>query len=68
MALLRTYVGEGIPSHTGPPWLPQALETAISKGSYALACTPEMTTFIRVEMQRRINNGFSILLPEADAI
>ena len=68
MALLRTYVGEGIPSHTGPPWLPQALETAISKGSYALACTPEMTSFIRGEMQRIIKYGFRILLPAADAI
>ena len=30
--LLRTYVEEGIPVHTGPPWLNQLLETAISKG------------------------------------
>ena len=65
--LLRTYVEEGIPAHTGPLWLLQLKETAIS-GPHTLACTPDMTTFIRGEMQRRVNNGFSILLPAADAI
>ena len=40
VALLQTYVEEGIPAHTGSPWSPQALETAISKGPHALACTP----------------------------
>ena len=45
--LLKTYVEEGIPAHTGPPWSPEALETAISKGPHASACTPEMTSFIR---------------------
>ena len=39
-ALLHKYVEEGIPANTGPPWSPEALETAISKGPYALACTP----------------------------
>ena len=45
-ALFQTYVEEGIPAHTGPPWSPQALETAISKGPHASAYTPDMTTFI----------------------
>ena len=34
-ALLQRYVEEGIPDHTGPPWLTEALETAISKGARA---------------------------------
>ena len=66
--LLRTYSEEGIPSHTGPPWSPQALETAIPKGTHASACTSDMKTFIRGEMQWSIKDGFSILLPAADAI
>ena len=66
--LLQTYVEEGILDHMGPPWLPQAMDTAISKGSHALSCTPEMTSFIRGEMQRIIKYGFRILLPAADAI
>ena len=48
--------------------MPQALETAISKGPHASACTPDMTTFIGREMQRRIKDGFSILLLAADTI
>ena len=44
------------------------METAVSKGTHAWACTPDMTTFIRGEMQRRIKDGFSILLPAADVI
>ena len=67
-ALLRTYVEEGIPDHTGPPWSPEALETSISKGTHASAYTPEMISFIQGEMRRRIKYGFSILLPAADAM
>ena len=48
--LLQTYVKEGIRAHTGPPRLPQALETAISKGPHALACTLDMTTLNWGEM------------------
>ena len=66
--LLKTYVEEGIPAHTGPPWSPEALETAISKGSHASSCTLEMNSFIRGELWRRIKDGFSILLPVADAM
>ena len=66
--LLPAYVEEGIPAHTGIPWLLQALETAISKGSHASYCTPEMTVFIRGKMQRRIKDGFIILLLVEDAI
>ena len=32
--LLQTYVEEGIMAHTGTPWSPQAMETAISKGPH----------------------------------
>ena len=44
------------------------LETAISKGQHTSACTPEMITFIRGEMQQMINDGFSILHLAADLI
>ena len=53
-ALLQTYVKEGIPVHTGPPWLRQEPGNAIG--------------FIRGDMQRRVQYGFSILLPAADAV
>ena len=68
VALLQSYVDEGIPVHTRYTWSLQALEIAISKGPHAYACTPEMTTFIWEEMQRRIKYGFSILLPATGAV
>ena len=67
-ALLQTYSEEGIPAHMWPPWSPQALETTISKGPHASACTPEMNSFIRGDIQRRVKDGFSILLLAADVI
>ena len=67
-ALLQTYVEKGIPAHTGPPWSPQALETTISKGPHASACTPEMTSIVRGEIHWKTKEGFSILLLPADAI
>ena len=67
-SLIQSYVEEVISAHTGPLWYTQALETAISEGAHALACTPEMTTFIRGEKQRRIKDGFSILLHVVDAV
>ena len=33
-----------------------------------MACTPEITTFIRGDMQRRTKDGFRSLLSEADAV
>ena len=66
--LLKAYVAEGNPSHTGPTWSLDSLDTATYKGPHASACTPEMTSFIREELRRRIKDGFSILLPEADAM
>ena len=66
--LLRDYVEEVIPAHTGSPWLLLALDTAISKGPHASASTPEITAFIQREMQRRIKGGCSILLPASDTI
>ena len=68
MNLLKTYIEEGILTHTGPPWYPEALQTDISKGPHASACTPEMTSSIRGELRRRIKDGFSILLPAADTM
>ena len=67
-ALLQIYVEESIPAHTGPPWSPEALDTAISKGPHASARTPDMTSFIQGELRRRIKDSFSILLLEADVI
>ena len=67
-APLKKYVEEVIPAHMGPPWSPEALETAISKGSHASSCTPEINSFIQGELWRRIKDGFSILLPAADAM
>ena len=67
-ALLYNYVEEGILAHTAPPWSPLALETTISEGPHASDYTPEMTTCIQEEMQRRIKYGCSILLPAADTI
>ena len=46
-SLLYFYVEEGISFHTGPLWSNQELETAISKGNHAMACTPEIIRFIR---------------------
>ena len=66
--LLKTYVEEGILAHTGPPWSPEDLETAIFKGPHASACTLEMTSFIQGELRLRIKDGFSILLLAADAM
>ena len=43
---LQRYVEDGIPSQSGNPWLPEVLETSISKGPNASSCTPEMTYFI----------------------
>ena len=62
MDLLRYFVEEVIPAHTGFPWYLQALDTAIYKGQYASACTPETTAFIGGEMQRRIKDVFRFLL------
>ena len=38
------------------------------QGTHTSSCTPEMTSFIRGELRRRIKGGFSILLPAADAM
>ena len=48
--LICSYVEEGIPVHTGPPWSLQDLETAISKGGHSSACDLEMTAFVQGEM------------------
>ena len=50
-------LGDGGIQHHRRPW-----------GPHASACTPDMTSFIRGELRRRIKDGFSILLPAADAI
>ena len=66
--LIYSYVEEGIPVHTGPSWSIPTIETAISKGPHASSCTPEILGFIRGEMQRRIQEGFNILLPVTDVV
>ena len=67
-ALLYSYTEEDILHHTGPLWSFCALETAISKGPHASTCTPENFDFIWREMQQKIQDGFSILLPAADTV
>ena len=67
-ALLQSYTEEGTPVRIGPPWLREALENAIQNGPHASACTQETIGFIQGNMQRRVNDGFSILLPAADAV
>ena len=44
------------------------LETNISKGPHDSAFTLEMNYFVQGEIHWRIKDGFSILLPDADAI
>ena len=66
--LLQSYVEEGIPVNTGPPWLRKALDEAIYNGPHASACAPDMVSFIRGELRRRIQDGFSILLSAEDAV
>ena len=68
MAFIQSYIEKVISAHTKPPWSPQALETTVSKGSYASSCNPEMNTFIWGEMKRRIKDGFIILFPAADSV
>ena len=67
-ALIQSYVEEGITAHTGLPWSPQELEKDISRIPQASACTQEMTTFIRGDIQRRIKDGFIILFLAADTV
>ena len=49
-------------------WSQQALETDISKRSHASSCAPDITTFVRGEIQMSIKDGFIILLLVADAV
>ena len=67
-ALIQSYVEEGIPDQIGPPWSPQTLETAISKGPNTSSCTPEMATFIQGEIQRSTKDGFIIILLATDSL
>ena len=64
--LLQSYVEEGIPANIGPPWLRVALDEAINNGPHASVCAPGMVIFIRGEMQRQVQDIFSILLSTDD--
>ena len=44
--LLQSYVKEGIPATTGPPWSRTALDEAIRNKTHASACTLDMVSFI----------------------
>ena len=48
--LLQSYVEEGIPATTGPPWSRMALDEAIHNGPHASACAPDMVSFIQGEL------------------
>ena len=54
--------------HTGLPCSRQALEHAIANGPHVLACPPYMTLLIHWETQKRVQDGFIILLPVADVV
>ena len=60
--LLQYYLEEVIPYSTGPPWLREALDEEINNVHHASACAPDMFRFIQGEMQRWVQEGFSILL------
>ena len=67
-ALIQTYIEEGILVHTGLPWSIQALENAINNKTHESAGTQEMVGFIQGEIQKRVQDGFIILLPVEDAV
>ena len=52
----RTYLVKGIPGGR------------YKNGPHMSSCTPEMVGLIQGGMQRRVQYGFSILLPAADAM
>ena len=62
--LLQEYAEKGIPVHTDPDWPQRDLESVIVKSPHASACTPKMIAFIRGDLHQRVQDGFSILLPE----
>ena len=66
--LLQDYIVKGIPVHTGSAWTQRALERANAKGPHASTYTPNMTAFIFGELHQRVQDGFSIRFPEADAV
>ena len=66
--LLQSYVEEGIPATTGPPWSKTALDEAILNGPHASVCAPDMVNFIRGELRWQVQDGFSILLSAEDAV
>ena len=66
--LLHSYVEEGIPSGTLPPWSRAGLNKAIQNGPHASACARDMVSFIQGELQPRFQYGFSILLSVEDDV
>ena len=66
--LPQSYVEEVIPATTGPPCLRTALDEAIQNGPHVSACAPDMVSFIREELRRQAQDGFSILLSAEDAV
>ena len=66
--LLHSYLEEGIPSNTCPPWSRLALDKAIKNGTHLSAYTLGMIIFIRGELQRQVQDVFSILLSTEYAV
>ena len=59
---------EGIPAITGKPWSRRDLDRAIQNEPHVSACAPDMVSFIRGELWRWIQDGFSILLSAEDSV
>ena len=67
-SLLKKYIEEVIQVCTGTLCPNQALESAIAKVPHISAGSPDMTIFICREMKQRVQDGFRILLPDADMV
>ena len=48
--LLQSYVDEGIPVNTGPPWSRNSLDEAIHNGPHASVCALDIVSFIQGEL------------------
>ena len=65
---LHSCVEEDIPATIVLPWLRKALDETIRNGPHASACAPDMISFIRENLLRRIQDIFRILLSAKDAL
>ena len=67
-AFISSYVEEGIPANTGPSWSRSALDEAIKNRPHTSECALDMASFIWGELQRLVQDEFSILLSAEDTV